>query len=131
MVPASHTVTPVRDVSDASEIATSETAASETATSETATSETAASATAASETAASSITSIGSQQRLRRNDMSGAEAALMSGRAGSTLDSKFNRDVFYKLCEKFDLPTSGNKKTLIDRLITYVCRRGLSSTLEE
>ena len=46
----------------------------------------------------------------------------MSGRSASTLESKYNREVFYRLCEKFGLSTSGNKKALIDRLMDYVSR---------
>ncbi len=47
----------------------------------------------------------------------------MAGYAFSTLDTRFNRSTFLSLCEKFNLETSGNKKVLIERLITYVSQR--------
>lgn len=57
-----------------------------------------------------------------RNDVVAAETSLMAGHAASTLSAKFNQGVFHSLCEKFDLPTSGYKQALVERLIAYVSR---------
>ena len=60
--------------------------------------------------------------------MNRAEIEFMSGRSASrTLESRYNRDVFHKLCQKFNLPTTGTKKALIERLMSYVSQLLLQS----